>query len=321
MSSRPVVSVILPTHNRPALLQEAIESVRLQTFHYWELIVVDDGSTPPVERDPTWAQDERIRLIRQSPPRGGAAAKNTGGQAASGTVLAFLDDDDKYAPTYLERALSVLDSQPDMDMVFMGVNWFGADAQREGNAYREAMSKTLAEAHAHHAEGHLMRFGETLLNALLNRVPMAFQRPFVRRTAFKQVGGYRENCLLWDCDWAIRAALDLRTALLDEPLYMQRAENQGYSSKHERELEHLLSGLEIREYLLAQSKQRPAWSRWQRHFTESMARVLFNLAYYHYRKGNRSQALLALSRSAVIRPRLAHLKFLGRLILPAPTEA
>lgn len=320
MPSAPTITIILPTHNRPALLQEAIESVRLQTFHDWELIIVDDGSTPPVERASAWAQDERIRLVRQAPPRGGPAAKNAGVQAATGSVLAFLDDDDKYAPTYLERALNTLNSLPELDLVFMGVHWFGANAQWGENAYHEGMSKTLAEAHTLHAEDHLMRFSENLLSALLNRVPMAFQRPVVRRTAFERVGGYRENCLLWDCDWAIRAALDLRTALLDEPLYMQRAENQGYSSKRDRELEHVLSGVEIREYLLAQSKQRAAWSRSQRLFTESLARALFHLAHFHYRKGNRSQALAALSRSAVIRPSLAHLKFLGRLILPAPNE-
>lgn len=284
----------------------------------WEVIIVDDGSYPavklPINR---LASKTPIRLLRNMTARGGPAAKQAGAAAATGELIAFLDDDDLYAPTYLARAVETLTKHPELDMVFMGVHWFGGNAQWGSNAYRTGMQKTLEEAHGEHFEPNLIMFDNALLvKALLNRVPMAFQRPVVRRFAFEKVGGYRDGCLLWDCDWAIRAALDLRTALVDEPLYMQRAENQGYSSKPERQLEQLRSSVEIRRYLIVQSRLRPGWAPWRRAFRKALAQASLDLAYYCYCMGDRSVAWMALRDSVMAWPRLSHLKFSARLLMP-----
>ena len=61
-------------------------------------------------------------MLRHSSSQGGAAAKNTSVAAARGEILASLDDD-LWAPEYLEHALHVLDHQPELDLVLMGVTW------------------------------------------------------------------------------------------------------------------------------------------------------------------------------------------------------
>ena len=80
----PSVTVVLPTHDRPRLLAEAIASVRAQTWENWDLIVVDDASDPPA----SIPDDPRCALIRNVRSRGGAEAKNAGAFQARGDVLA-----------------------------------------------------------------------------------------------------------------------------------------------------------------------------------------------------------------------------------------
>ncbi|MCA8898184.1 MAG: glycosyltransferase family 2 protein, partial [Hyphomonas sp.] len=86
------VSVVITSHNREAYLAEAIESVFSQTLQPHEVIVVDDGST-----DESVAvahrYGDRVKVIEQA-NSGCAVARNTGAAAATGTHLAFLDDDD-----------------------------------------------------------------------------------------------------------------------------------------------------------------------------------------------------------------------------------
>lgn len=317
MPPTPRISVVIPTHNRPALLAEALESIMCQTIPEWEALVVDDASQPPASQNfAADSQAAKIRVLRHDQARGGPAAKNTGAMASRGEILAFLDDDDLYAPTYLERALDVLDRHPHIQVVFMGVSWFGSSATWGESAYQNAMQKTLEDAQGNEIEDGVLLFGEPLTAALLKRVPMAFQRPVVRRQAFEKIGGYRDGCLLWDCDWAIRAAMEVPTALITEGLYKQRADNQGFSSKKDRRLEHMLSGVEIKEYLLAKalsddndSAQRRALLR------QSAAESWFDLAYHYMNEGALAASLAAWKTSQRHSFSTAHFKMLGKLLL------
>ena len=86
-------SVIVPTRDRPALLNEAIRSVIEQTDSSFELIIVNDGgATPDLPSDP------RIRMIQIEQSVGPAGARNVGIAAAKGWGVAFLDDDDLWLP-------------------------------------------------------------------------------------------------------------------------------------------------------------------------------------------------------------------------------
>lgn len=309
----PRVSVILPTHNRPVLLAEALTSLRTQTFTDWEVLIVDDASATPVTIN---EEDKRIHVLRHSSSQGGAAAKNTGIKNASAEILTFLDDDDLYASLYLERALGILDRNPNLDVVFMGVSWFGAAGVWGQRNYDEAMAKVLSIAQGKTLENGVIAFGESLLCALLKSVPMAFQRPVVRKRALERIGQYRTDCLLWDCDWAISATLNASTALLLDGLYLQRAEGQGYSSRGNRRLEHLVSNAKIKDRFLQDTRHGLYPPHLIYQFREAAAKAWFDLAWHHYQQNNRHRAFGALWSSELRQFSLPHLKLLARLMLP-----
>ncbi len=106
--ANPLVSVILPVHNGARYVAEAIQSVLDQEYQPLECIVVDDGSTDAsadiVARYP-------VQYIRQV-QRGPGAARNAGVQASRGALLAFLDQDDQWAPDKLSAQVDALRSNP-----------------------------------------------------------------------------------------------------------------------------------------------------------------------------------------------------------------
>lgn len=306
----PTFSIVVPTHNRPALLAEALDSLRAQTFSDWEAIVVDDASDPPVTPE---QHDPRIRVVRQFPGRGGAAAKNRGIDESTGDFIAYLDDDDLYDSDYLKRAYETLQRHAEIDVVYMGVSWFGSNGAWGQNNYDQTMARFLESARGTRA-GDVSLFDTTLLPALLKSVPMAFQRPVVRRSALARIGSYRPECLLWDCDWAIRAALEGRAALIHTGLYRQRAEGQGYSSRRDRTLEHLHSGIDIIENLLRSSRT-GTHTQYAALFRQAAARSWFDLAWHHYREGKPRRAWHPLLQSARHKPAVGQMKLLTRLLL------
>ena len=109
----PLVSVIIPTLNRPDFLRAALQSVLGQTVGDFEILVVDDGST--IDPRPVLAalDDGRIRYFRHDSNRGEAAARNTGIRNARGTYVAFLDDDDEWLPDKLRLQLDLFGQSPD----------------------------------------------------------------------------------------------------------------------------------------------------------------------------------------------------------------
>lgn len=106
----PTVSVVVPAHDRPELLREAIRSARLQTHPCLEIIVVDDCSTADIasalaEFGPA------VRLLRQPVNRGANAARNAGVRAARGDFVAFLDDDDTWRADKIACQLAAIDGR------------------------------------------------------------------------------------------------------------------------------------------------------------------------------------------------------------------
>jgi len=110
MTGEPLVSVIIPTYNCAAYLDESIRSVLAQTYVTYEIIVVDDGSTDNTRTvlAPFW---DRIHYVHQE-NRELSAARNTGIREARGDLIAFLDADDVWLPTKLELQVQTLQGQP-----------------------------------------------------------------------------------------------------------------------------------------------------------------------------------------------------------------
>jgi glycosyltransferase involved in cell wall biosynthesis len=107
-TNAPAFSVVIPTYGRARFLEEAVASVLAQTVGDLECIVVDDASPEAAELAP----DPRLRVVRRSENGGPAAARNSGLAVAEGEFIAFLDDDDLFAPDRLEIALEGLANAP-----------------------------------------------------------------------------------------------------------------------------------------------------------------------------------------------------------------
>ncbi|VEP12237.1 Glycosyl transferase family 2 [Hyella patelloides LEGE 07179] len=111
LSDKPLVSVIIPTYNRADLICQTLNSVLRQSYQNLEIIVVDDRSTDNTETVINSINDPRIRYLSHSTNQGGAAARNTGIDAAKGEYIAFLDSDDVWVANKLELQLaSILQS-------------------------------------------------------------------------------------------------------------------------------------------------------------------------------------------------------------------
>ena len=106
VSPRPQATVVIPTRDRPELLERAVRSALAQTVRDIEVIVVDDGSVEPVS---IGRRDGRLRVIRHDQPRGVSAARNAGLRAARGRWVTFTDDDDELLPNMVEVSLEAVE--------------------------------------------------------------------------------------------------------------------------------------------------------------------------------------------------------------------
>lgn len=119
---RPVVSVVIPTYNRAAILPRTLRSVLAQTERDIEVLVVDDGSTDGTDELVAGYADPRVRYLPQPRNAGVGAARNRGLREARGEFIAFLDDDDEWLPTKLSRQLACFAHAPDnVGLVYSGV--------------------------------------------------------------------------------------------------------------------------------------------------------------------------------------------------------
>jgi hypothetical protein len=107
----PQVSVIIPLYNKRLYIQRALDSVLRQTYRDFEVVVVDDGSTDAGPELVQVHRDPRLRMVRQA-NAGPGAARNRGLAESAGPYVAFLDADDEWMPTYLERMVGVLAAYP-----------------------------------------------------------------------------------------------------------------------------------------------------------------------------------------------------------------
>lgn len=120
------VSVIMPCYNDGQYIEEALYSLRAQTYLNWELIVIDDGSDEPETLRVLEQLEEMpyVRLLHTNHVRP-AGARNAGIRAARGTYILPLDADDTIEPTYMEKAVRILNENPSVGVVYCRADLFG----------------------------------------------------------------------------------------------------------------------------------------------------------------------------------------------------
>lgn len=100
-----LVSIIMPSYNTAQYITETIQSVIDQTYHNWELIIVDDCSTDNTDIVIGKIKDPRIRYIKNEKNSGAAVSRNRALREANGRWVAFLDSDDLWKPEKLEKQI------------------------------------------------------------------------------------------------------------------------------------------------------------------------------------------------------------------------
>ncbi|MDP1680916.1 MAG: glycosyltransferase, partial [Burkholderiales bacterium] len=108
LGAMPLVSIIVPTHDRPDFLKDALNSILAQDYPHWEAIVVNDGGVDVEKITATLDPQGRIRHLAHSTNFGQVAAKNTGLRAARGEIVCYLDDDDRYLPNHLSTIVTAM---------------------------------------------------------------------------------------------------------------------------------------------------------------------------------------------------------------------
>lgn len=198
----PLVSVIVPTHNRRQLVCEAVASVLAQRDVAVEVIVVDDGSTDDTSAALA-AFGDRIRCLRQ-PRLGVSAARNRGAGAATGTWLAFLDSDDLWRPLKLARQLAYHAERPALRASQTGEIWI-----RNG-------------VRVNPCQHHRKPDGEIFTSSVA-RCVVSPSAVMLRRDLFEALGGFDEALpVCEDYDLWLRLGAREPVGLLDEPLVIKR---------------------------------------------------------------------------------------------------
>jgi len=173
----PKVTVVIPCYNHGQYLDDAVDSILAQTFDDYEIVVVNDGSTDPFTCELLANYDRpKTRVMHRENGRM-SAARNTGIRATDSRYICTLDADDRFAPTFLEKGVTILDSPPtpDAGVVTCGVQNFG---ERTGTRFPS---------------------GGGLLDFLVRNSCAA--SALYRRKCWEDVGGYNEAMVRGYEDW------------------------------------------------------------------------------------------------------------------------
>lgn len=198
-------SVIMPLYNKAPYVRKAMESVVGQTYHDWELVVVDDGSTDGGGDIVKGFADNRIKIIRQE-NCGVSTARNNGVATSTAPYITFLDADDWWEPTFLEEMAGLIERHPDA-----GIYGTGYHIVKNG---KKRVAPIGIEEHFTEGEiNYCQVYAKTLC------MPLTSISVCMPQRVFDEMGGFKPQLKLGeDFDLWIRIALRHKVVFLNKPL-------------------------------------------------------------------------------------------------------
>jgi glycosyltransferase involved in cell wall biosynthesis len=217
------LSVIVPTYNRSAMVQECVRLLQACGVPGLQILVVDDGSTDDTE-EKVRALGDNVLYLRQR-NQGPAAARNLGFQHSAGRYVAFVDSDDHWLPDVAAKIVGLLDRNPDVDAVFADAqfvwpDWLTRTRKMPASWLEFAAGEELYRLPYHEPEPGFRVFeGLPFFRRMAERNPVFISAVIMRREAFDGAGRFDPE-LRGAADWELwlRMASRLTFGCWPEPL-------------------------------------------------------------------------------------------------------
>lgn len=207
-----LVSAIITTHNRKELCKYAIDSVLNQTYSNIECIVIDDASSDRTEEylgDLINSGAIQYIYIDKKNSKGGNYARNQGIKYANGKYVAFLDDDDEWFPSKIEKQVHLLEDNKDTGFVYCGL-------VRELNMDKEMRRPDDIIDEEKFREGDLSKH-------ILTKIITTTSTIMIRKKLLEQCGGFDEELKFWqEHELNIRVLQETKAACVRENLVLYR---------------------------------------------------------------------------------------------------
>jgi len=269
------VSVVIPTRDRPALLAHTLRTVLWQEDVDAEVLVVDDGIGSDTGAVLERVGDSRVHLLRNSGPPGVSGARNSGIAAAKGHWIAFVDDDDLWAPGKLRAQLSVAE-EAGAFWVYAGDVTVDEDLRVRGGAPPPAPEQMI---------GDLRKY---------NSVPAGASNVVVRRDVLDAVGGFdTELRTSEDWDLWLRLAATSLPASVPRPLVALRI-HRGMASHAVDQMLADIDTIAHRHGIPVDRARHERWAAWM--CLEDGRRAV---ALHHYARAVMAGDFISLGRAAV----------------------
>ncbi|MCW4030144.1 MAG: glycosyltransferase [Candidatus Bathyarchaeota archaeon] len=266
----PAVSVVIPTKNRSRLLNNAIQSILLQSFKDFEVLIIDSASTDNTKEIVSSFKDPRLNYFFLKSDKGVCAARNLGLTKAKGDFIAFLDDDDMWLPHKLQVQYDILKSQSDFDGVFESSYYVLIDESRKVALLRKPQTfqnlyySLLAE------------------NILGNCSGLLLKRACIDELSFDENLKAAE-----DWDFVIRLSKQFSLAQINEPLVYYRVHRHQLSKKYSYSIDalHRIMKKNLKEVLKAPNRN------------EILYKWFMSLGSYYLKSGFKAKARWCYSRA------------------------
>jgi glycosyltransferase involved in cell wall biosynthesis len=193
IKSMPMVSIITPFLNTEKFIEEAIESVLNQTYHHWQLLLIDDGSTDGstlIAKRYAKEYPDKILYFEHDEHKnlGKSISRNLGIRHASGKYIALLDADDVYLPQKLERQVAILEAHPNATLVYGPTQYWYSWTNNVEDMQRDFVARLGVEPDA-------LFYPPTLLTQFLRdgRTVPCTCGLLARREVVENIGGFEES--------------------------------------------------------------------------------------------------------------------------------
>ncbi|MFD0864106.1 glycosyltransferase family 2 protein [Sungkyunkwania multivorans] len=208
--NKPLVSIIIPTYDRLALLEKTLRSVLDQSYPNMEVIVVDDG-TPGDENEKLCEQFNNLSYFKIPNSGGPSRPRNVGISKAKGDYIAFLDDDDIWLPQKLEKQVEILEKHQDYGLTHCYCKVIDATGNETGDLIGRPGDPGVKHG--------------KVTERMVGNWTLMMPTPLMRRELIDKVGNFNEAMPQAgeDVEFWVRCSLHTKFYYLDEPLVLYRS--------------------------------------------------------------------------------------------------